>query len=148
MHREEGVEHARADQYRWYIADRIPFSNSIDVKIENRYAAVGAQWTSVAFWYEQPPVPGDDDGDGDLDLHDFAAFQGCFGETSPVCVDLFDFDTSGVVDLLDCQSFVASMTGPVVDRGLSYVSNACWNRPKSSRSTSVSRSKSNTWHSG
>jgi len=76
VHREEGVEHARADQYRWYIADRIPFCSSIEVKIENRYSVNGAEWTSVAFWYQQPEpeVPGDVDDDGDVDAGDLGLF--------------------------------------------------------------------------
>ena len=112
VHREEGVDRARADQYRWYIGDRIPFSTSIDVKIENRYAVLGSLWTSVAFWYQQPPVPGDADSDGDLDLADLAGFQRCFGSESPPCLDVFDLDTNGAIDLVDFTVIAETLTGP------------------------------------
>lgn len=74
VHREEGVQAARADQYRWYIADRVPFQESIEVNIENRYSVTGTIWTSVAFWYQQPPLKGDLDDDGDLDGDDLSLF--------------------------------------------------------------------------
>ncbi|HUU81887.1 MAG TPA: DUF2961 domain-containing protein [Phycisphaerae bacterium] len=112
VHHEDGVEYARADQFRWYIADRVGFSSSIEVKVENRYAQVGSVWTSVGFWYQQPPVPADTDGDGDLDLSDFAALQRCFGESSPACTGLFDLDGSGLVDLPDYEDFSEGFTGP------------------------------------
>lgn len=112
VHREDGVEYARADQYRWYIADRIPFSSSIEVKIENRYSVTGACWTSVAFCYRQPPVPADPEGDGDLDLADFAAFQRCWTDQTQPCLDLFDLDSGGGIDLTDFAAFEASLTGP------------------------------------
>jgi hypothetical protein len=112
VHREDGVQHARADQYRWYIADRVGFSTSIDVKIENRYAADGAEWTSVAFWYWQPPLTGDADVDYDLDLEDFAAFQSCFAEQTPECAEVFDHDGGGI-GLSDHAYFVQQTTGPL-----------------------------------
>lgn len=45
---------ARADQYRWMIADRVPFQESLRVSVETRYAQLGSRWTSVAFWYQLP----------------------------------------------------------------------------------------------
>ncbi|MFH1747583.1 MAG: DUF2961 domain-containing protein [Planctomycetota bacterium] len=112
VHRAAGVPYARADQYRWQIADRVPFANSIDVKIENRYSIVGARWTSVAFWYQQPPVPADADADGDLDLADFAAFQGCYASVEPACIELCDIDHDGVVNSADFAAFTELMTWP------------------------------------
>jgi len=112
VHREEGVQHARADQYRWHIADRVGFSTSIDVKIENRYAVVGGEWTSVALWYWQPPLTGDADLDYDLDLRDFAAFQGCLAEQTPECVEVFDHDGGGI-GLSDHAYFVQHLSGPL-----------------------------------
>ena len=67
----------RADQYRWQIADRVPFRESIDVKIEKHYAVTGGEFTSVAFWYQFPPVPADFDNDGDVDDDDDDAFEAC-----------------------------------------------------------------------
>lgn len=45
---------ARADQYRWMIGDRVPFTRSLKVSIENFYATVGSRWKSVVFWYQLP----------------------------------------------------------------------------------------------
>jgi DUF2961 family protein/type IX secretion system substrate protein len=45
---------SRADQYRWMIGDRVPFAQSLAVSLETQYADVGAQWISVAFWYQLP----------------------------------------------------------------------------------------------
>jgi hypothetical protein len=66
---------------------------------------------------------GDQDGDGDADLSDFAAFQRCFsgdwegpGFASPSadCVSAFDLEqpTDGDIDLLDFLVFSATLTGP------------------------------------
>lgn len=112
VRRVTGVEWARADQYRWQIGDRIPFSKSIDVKIENFFSVVDSEWTSVAFWYKQPAVPGDENGDGDVDLQDFGAFQRCVGDASTACTDDFDLDANGAVDMLDFALFHAAVTGP------------------------------------
>ena len=61
--------------------------------------------------------PGDLDGDGDVDLHDFAIFQGCFGgpgvEVGQQC-QLADLDSDGDVDLQDFALFVMNFTGPAV----------------------------------
>ena len=113
VHRESGVSHARADQYRWHIGDRVPFSVSIEVKIENRYAIIGAIWKSVAFWYQQPAIRGDVDSDGDLDLWDFAGFQRCHGDESAPCLSLYDYDEDSDVDGADFDKFIASFSGPL-----------------------------------
>ena len=112
VHRQEGIEYARADQYRWYIADRIPFCNSIDVNIENRYSVNGAQWTSVAFWYQQPEpeVPGDVDGDGDVDTNDLSLFvQVLLGSDGNVDHQVAsDMNGDCTADGRDIQGFVAA----------------------------------------
>jgi hypothetical protein len=54
---DETAPRVRADQYRWLIADRVPFDESIDVQIECRYGVPGSVWESIAFWYELPPAP-------------------------------------------------------------------------------------------
>ncbi|MEZ4652846.1 MAG: DUF2961 domain-containing protein [Candidatus Eisenbacteria bacterium] len=43
---------ARADQYRWMIADRVPFVTSLELSIETRYSNPGSRWKSVVFWYQ------------------------------------------------------------------------------------------------
>jgi hypothetical protein len=45
---------ARADQYRWMIADRVSFTQSLEVSIENSYSEFGSRWKSVVFWYQLP----------------------------------------------------------------------------------------------
>ena len=47
-------EHARADQYRFHVADRVPFSQSLEVKVETLYVWAPSTWQSVAFWYQLP----------------------------------------------------------------------------------------------
>lgn len=104
VHRQGGIEYARADQYRWQIADCVPFSNSLEVKIENRYAATGADWTSVAFWYQYHCTRSDFDSDCDVDYHDFAFFsshwlrENCI---APNDCSRADFDANQIVDSND-----------------------------------------------
>ncbi len=64
----------RADQYRWRIADCIPFSRSIQVNIECKDAQTGSRWTSAAFWYQLPYPLEDLNDDKNVDLADFAIF--------------------------------------------------------------------------
>ena len=79
--------------------------------IENRYSVVGATWTTVAFWYQQPNVPGDMDEDGDLDLQDVAVLQNCFGMDTPACLRDFDHDSNERIDLADAARIVQLLTG-------------------------------------
>ena len=58
---------------------------------------------------------GDSDGDGDLDLRDYAGLQSCFGEVtpgSPGCSDLFNFDEDPDVDAKDYREFSERCRGP------------------------------------
>lgn len=57
--------------------------------------------------------PGDADGDDDVDLADFAAFQACFGSsTSGTCGSAFDYVASDVIDIADFDRFVVRLNGP------------------------------------
>ena len=60
----------------------------------------------------------DFDGDGTVDLADFAAFQRCFGTPSSAsCLCVFDADEDGDVDILDFEAFQTQITGPNVAKG-------------------------------
>lgn len=50
---------SRADQYRWRIADHVPFTQSLEVTVETSYAVAYSEWTSAVFWYALPTVPSD-----------------------------------------------------------------------------------------
>ncbi|MCP4249667.1 MAG: hypothetical protein GY778_21715, partial [bacterium] len=57
---------------------------------------------------------GDSNGDGAVDLRNFADFQVCFplpGPPSAACC-LFDFEPDGDVDLDDYSEFYSAITGP------------------------------------
>lgn len=54
---------------------------------------------------------GDADQDLDLDLHDVAAFQGCFGAAGTSCQSS-DLNLDGGVDLADAAILTQSLTGP------------------------------------
>ncbi|MCK4658391.1 MAG: hypothetical protein KAV82_02625 [Phycisphaerae bacterium] len=57
---------------------------------------------------------GDSNGDGSVDLRDFAGFQICFGQTGTLdaACCLFDFEPDEDVDLDDYTEFSATFTGP------------------------------------
>jgi hypothetical protein len=61
-----------------------------------------------------PPLPGDCDGNGVVDLDDFADFEACLlgvgGGLGPGC-DCFDFDANGDVDLSDFAEFQVAFAG-------------------------------------
>jgi len=62
------------------------------------------------------PLLGDADGDWDLDLADFTAFQGCFSGDGVTAVNYncltFDFDRDADVDPTDLSAFTERLTGP------------------------------------
>ena len=64
-----------------------------------------------------PPVDGDYDTDGDVDLVDAGWFQVCFGAApTNECKAAFDFDASGAIDLADWADFVPLLdaSGPPI----------------------------------
>ena len=68
---------------------------------------------SITIW--RPEQGGDYDGDGDVDLHDYAGLQRCFSGSSPASGagwGAFDSDWDGDVDITDGEAFVAEMSGP------------------------------------
>lgn len=63
------------------------------------------------------PIRFDDDGDGDVDMDDFAVFQACYTGTSttiPSGCSCFDTNADGMIDATDFAAFEACATGPDV----------------------------------
>lgn len=67
------------------------------------------------FWpFEELPLTGDWDNDGDVDLVDFVGFNGCMTDPDaaepplPQCLDSFDTDGDADVDLADFGGFQAA----------------------------------------
>ena len=55
-------------------------------------------------------ITGDADGDGDLDLRDFAMLSNCFAQSPPTGVcNAFDFNNDETIDLTDHAAFVDNM---------------------------------------
>jgi hypothetical protein len=96
---------ARADQYRWRIADCIPFSRSIEVNVECRYAYNGSRWTSVAFWYQLPYPLEDLNDDRNVDLADFAIFAQWWLKSNCGDCGRADLTGDGQVRLDDLREF-------------------------------------------
>jgi len=78
-------------------------------------SANGLTWTMDAPCLPNPCVTGDADGDGDVDLADFALLWSCL--TGPDCgpvgsgCEAFDLDWDGDVDLKDAAAFAKAFTG-------------------------------------
>jgi len=71
------------------------------------FELVGGFWAAAA---SSPPVPGDTDGDGDVDLTDLAVVLAAFGSCAgdPGYNPNADFDGSGCVDLTDLALLLAN----------------------------------------
>ena len=98
------AETSRADQYRWRIADCIPFTESIEVNVECRYSINGAHWRSVGFWYELPYLLADLNEDGIVDLQDFSNFASHWRDSDCGFADLTGdsiVDEADLVELAD-----------------------------------------------
>ena len=55
-------------------------------------------------------IQGDADGDGDLDLRDFAILENCFAQSPPTGLcNAFDFNDDKAIDLSDHATFVDNM---------------------------------------
>jgi hypothetical protein len=80
---------------------------------ERKFATPHAGLNSLGFRVVRVPgVParaGDADGDGAIDLEDYALFADCLGgpdpPTPPGDCDVLDFDVNGAIDLADVSVF-------------------------------------------
>jgi hypothetical protein len=98
---------ARADQYRWRIADCIPFSRSIEVNVECIDAQTGSRWTSVAFWYQLPFPLEDLNDDRNVNLADFAILAQWWLKFNCGDCGRADLTGDGQVRLDDLQEFTS-----------------------------------------
>jgi len=107
-----------ADQYRWLIGDPVPFTDGIEVRIENYNMTKGASFGSTAFYYLLPAV-GDVNGDGNVDTLDITPFVAALMNDEAVFHALYpaweyaaaDCSQDGNVDTLDITPFVSLLSG-------------------------------------
>lgn len=87
--------------------------------INNAMAFAGDNfyWTFATAYYA---IPGDADGDTDLDLLDFAAFQRCHSQSGPEC-EFLDVDDDGLVADSDVDPWTLAMDGPTAIFPAGYV---------------------------
>lgn len=98
--------YARADQYRWRLADCIPFEESLEVKIENRYAELGARFRSVAFWYQLPYPSGD--------YRRFETMAGLWNAGPCGSCEGMDLTGDGEITAADIEIFAQRWLGPII----------------------------------
>ena len=78
----------------------------------------GGNWdVAGGFWPGVVFIPtADFDGDGDVDLDDYAEFPACMsgpgGTSTGAGCEAFDLDRNNALDLLDVAKFQAAFTGP------------------------------------
>ena len=82
----------------------------------NCLSVTGAQWAGLFTHCFAGLCPicddGDADEDGNVDLHDFARFQTCFGADGTGDCKCVDMDNDNDVDLTDYARFYEALSGP------------------------------------
>ena len=63
-------------------------------------------------WPHDLPATGDSDEEGDVDLHDFAGFQTCFGQSVAMTCHAGDFADSATISAADVALLPDAFTGP------------------------------------
>ncbi len=81
-----------------------------------------------AYYFAYTPsfyaLPGDAEGDADVDLRDVAALQRCFSGTGPAigaACEHLDSDSDGNVTLADAADVLLGMTGPTAEAPAGYI---------------------------
>ena len=99
---ELGDDFVRTDQYRWLIADAVPFTQGIEVLQEHYFNGTEALFGSTAFYYliPAPPATGDANFDGTVGIADLGALADHYGMTEAVWMD-GDFNQDGRVGIAD-----------------------------------------------
>ena len=99
---------SRADQYRWRIADYIPFTESIEVNVECLYSYHGTNWKSVGFWYELPHLLEDIDENGIVNFEDYSKFASYWNQSDCDTCGYADFTGDSKVSYEDLELFANS----------------------------------------
>ncbi len=110
MTKESVDPYLRTDQYRWRIADPVPFNDGIDVIIENYGNGGNVLFGSTAFYYATADVEllaGDANRDGVVSAGDYASVQANFGNLGPAGIP-GDANGDGVVSAGDYAAVQAN----------------------------------------
>jgi uncharacterized protein (TIGR03790 family) len=96
----------------WTLGEAYYLSNPFN---DWMWTGVGDPFLRLPLWFnEAPPLQGDVNGDGTVNLRDVAGFRACLsgpgGTSDPVCQP-FDFDGDGDYDLADFAGFQRAFTG-------------------------------------
>jgi hypothetical protein len=91
----------RADQYRWHIADFVPFDETLDVKIENFGGRGDVDFGSTAFYYLAVSIPGDANRDGMVNVGDLGILAYNYGTPTDATWSMGDFNGDGKVNVGD-----------------------------------------------
>lgn len=75
-----GFVRTRVDQYRWLIGDSVPFTDGINVRIENYGNSAGVLFGSTAFCYMLPTLTGDINRDGFVSVGDLQRLVMSWGQ--------------------------------------------------------------------
>lgn len=122
--REEAEASERVDRVVTVAAFAPPAEETVSfpVAAAGEAPCVEANYSSELVWVlvtdsseANDPGSGDFDGDGDLDLEDFAALRACYSGPEVFCrleCRSGDFDADGDIDLVDYRSFQTARTSP------------------------------------